>query len=187
VSVIAVASDGTRCCMAADSQIILGGSTKATIGSPKIMRLGPLLVGADGTLAMGDAFRYHGSELQVPETLPLALSEWVARVVVPWLRAYCKSADLMEKGEDGALQLPAQTLIAYKSEFCHVDYAGAATQLTNPWWAIGSGGAVARGAMFESANQEHVGTDEIVLAGVRAACEFDLGCSLPAIHLWTEP
>lgn len=170
--------------MAADSQLSQN-TTKLTTSNPKITRLGPLLIGIDGSLVMGDAVRYHSAGLNLTE-LGDDLPGWLSRELVPWMRAYLKAADLMNKQDDGH-EFPGSIMVAHRSQFLHIDCAGSVALGTSPWWAIGSGGAVARGAMLERAAQEHLDACEVAVAGVAAACELDMTCSEPIHHLWTEP
>ena len=184
MSVIAVASNGTRCCLAADSQVSQN-TTKLTMSNTKVVRLGKLLLGVDGSLAMGDALRYHADGLDLG-ALAGDLPGWLSRNLVPWMRTYLKAADLMDKRDDGH-EFPGSMLVARGREFLHIDCAGSVMCCASEWWAIGAGGATARGAMHYAAEVAGHNAEHVVTAGVEAACRLDTTCSLPMCVEWTEP
>ena len=193
MSVIVAVSDGLKVCMAADSQLT-NGSTRTVLANSKLMRVGPLVIGVDGLLAAGDALRYHSDELELRNRDRIqSLPAWCSQTFVPWFRAYLKAADLMEKAEDGRLEFPCAALVAYRGQFVHMDIAGAVNEIAQSWWAIGSGAAVARGAMWALETGGGFGRGDMgyspkLLAhqGVRAAIAFDIQCCDPVVDLYTE-
>ena len=68
-----------------------------------------------------------------------------------------------------------------------MDGAGATVD-HGPWWAVGSGGPEARGAMW--ARRQHLGDCDparLVDLGVRAAIELDTGCGGAPVVLTGAP
>jgi ATP-dependent protease HslVU (ClpYQ) peptidase subunit len=184
MSVIAVVSDGTRVCMACDSQATSGGA-KAALAEPKILRLGEFLFAADGCCSTAHFLRQAFEIGEDAAGVPLAA---VAHAFIEAFRPWCKERDLLtDRG--GGKELSSFILIARKAEWLLIDAAGSAIALASPWWAIGSGGAEARGAMHATAGdvQLSLGAEEIALAGVRAAIDLDDGCSGPVRVEWTTP
>lgn len=192
MTVIVAVTDGERVCMACDSQSS-NNNCRATLARPKIVRIGPLLVGAEGTMAVGDFLRYRyvigawGKEVE--------LAAWCGTTLADDLRNHLRERDLMEKRGDRT-EMPGQLLIAKGGEFLILDTGGSVVQVASPFWAIGSGGPEARGAMWAAwpasevmhlaTNQLHPREETVARAGVEAAIALDYGCGPPVHVEWTE-
>ena len=182
MSVIAVYSDGTRCCMACDSQASNGGA-KAIMKGSKIVERNGWLFGAEGSPVAQQAIEYDLSPASLLEHDPLA--HWAAVDFYPWLYSKLKSRGQLVP-VSGRDELPGQILIARKSEFVLLDTIGAVVEFATDFWAIGSGGAEARGAMY-ARELDNGHSDQIVSEAVAAACALDDGCSKPIHFEWSKP
>ncbi len=193
---IAVVSDGTRCCMAADSQATNNG-TVAVLSDSKIVRVGPLLIAAEGTASIAQwarnriyqpidaptSFRVMGIDWPKPSE---PLEKWAADVFADSLRDYLSQRQLL-RNVNGSNEMPGQILIARGPQWIVVDAGGSVYQFASDWWAIGSGAPEARGAMWHAAQSEHFEANHIAVRGVEAAIALDNGCCAPVRVEWTDP
>ncbi|HMI36950.1 MAG TPA: hypothetical protein VK505_04925 [Steroidobacteraceae bacterium] len=170
--------------MACDSQASNNGAI-GVLADSKIIRHGPVLVACEGSFAITQLVRYE----TIPEcsrTLDdMDLADWAANAFVPAIRKHLKERDLLRRVND-SLEFPGMTLIARGPEWLLIDSAGSIVRFLNEWWAIGSGAAEARGAMFAASVAEGATADEIADLGVAAAIALDDGCCAPIRHEWTE-
>lgn len=177
---ITVVSDGTRCCMAADSQATNGGSV-AVLSQSKIDRIGPFLVAAEGGIAVGQFVRHHATPV-----LQGDLVEWAVKSFAPELRKHLESNTGMRMYE-GRPEFPGQILIAKGADWILMDTGGSVVEIAATFWAIGSGAPEARGCMWHAIQSEAFEANNIAVRGVEAAIAMDNGCCGPVCIEWTEP
>ena len=181
MTVVVAVSDGTRVCVASDSQITDNGHV--IIGDSKIIRHGEALFACDGAQRLGDLIRYNPPPM---ENLPqMGLARWACTDFVRWLKAEVEADKITMGDADGRFRIPGSTLIAYKNECAVIGKDGA--YVARDWVAIGSGRTEASGAVWAELQHEHWQADEVAMMGVRAAIEMDDGCSEPIHHKWTKP
>ena len=185
MSVIVVVKDGRRVCMACDSQASVN-SSRAFLEAPKIVRSGPLVIGADGTIAIVSFVRHVWVQApEWPQHVPLA--RWVQNEFSPALRHWLKENDHLET-RDGRTDFPGSALIALKGEFVHLDSGGNVAELQVPFWAIGSGAPEALGAMWAHRNTSTThrpGIANTAQIGVEAAIALDPHCGGKIVVEWT--
>lgn len=181
MSVIVVVKDGTRCCMACDSQASLNGNA-AMLAAPKIVRSGELLIGADGTLSL-ISFARHVYPVDRP-LVGESLARWVLNVYGPALRRWLDESKHLET-RDGRTDFPGTALIARAGEFVHLDSAGNAAQLDSNFWAIGSASPEALGAMWQ-AERDSRSPEYTAYSGVQAAIALDPHCGGKITLEWTS-
>jgi ATP-dependent protease HslVU (ClpYQ) peptidase subunit len=169
--------------MACDSQASNNG-TVAVMAESKIVRVGGVLFGSDGTLAISEYLRRRCRAEAFDGFDDLAV---LAGAFADGLRRHLREVDGLVKNSRDGLEFPGMTLIARRSEFLVLDAGGSALRLSSPFWAIGSGGSEARGAMHHASTLEHAEASQIALAGIRAAIALDDGCCEPFRWEWTLP
>lgn len=184
MSVIAVIKDALNglVCMASDSQATSGDGSKLVLALPKIVRCGPCLFGCT-SLAITQFVREYYAIGPWGDAVSLAsfAAKWADHC-----RSHLNERGQLEKHND-MLLFPGEALIAKGGEFCKVDAAGQVITFALGFWAIGSGGAEARGAIWSmcgSADPHSI--EHIARSGVLAAIDLDDGCSRPVIALWTD-
>lgn len=174
--------------MAADSQATHNGCVLVH-GLPKIVERDGFLFASDGSLWLGDACRY----LDLPVwTDGVPLAQWCAIHFGPWLRA-CANQGNHWVDRSGGKEWNGQTFVARGGELCLVDAGGGVIVPAGSWWAIGSGGAEARGAMsaLEDAPDCYAPLDgnlsprDILSMAVGAAILLDDGCCGPVQYAET--
>lgn len=194
---IVAVRDGTRVCMAADSQSGQGG-IRLTGALPKIRVLpGPvenprrMLLGFSGPHLLYNA-------LEIPKALHSpdsynTLQAWAVVAFVPWLRAFLKERDALE-AKDGMQWIPGETIIACGPDFVTIDRGGGVYVHAADYAAIGSGASEARGAMWSSSpatrpdySPRSLAVESIARNGVLAAIELDESCGPPVVVEWTDP
>jgi len=180
MTVIAAATDGTRVCMGADSQYTNGGA-KFIAARTKLRRMGKILYASDGQLGLESLI--EGSDWEPPQAAE-SLFRWACRYFAPVLRERAVRAGITES-RDGFVQVCGVVMLALRSELVKVDPLGGVLPV-HGFWAIGSGGAEARGAMHR-ASGDVTTADMVVRAGLDAACALDDGCSRPFGIEWTNP
>lgn len=183
--IVAIAETG-RVWMAADAQASNNGAVMIN-AAPKIVQretLGRTLFGSDGSLWLGDAFRYG--------ILPVrhagqSLAEWCAVELGPWLRERASEGNRWYD-RNGGKEWNGQTLVANGSDLVLVDSAGSVVVPIGGRWAIGSGGAEARGALWamDRDGSAMLAHQRATLA-VAAACALDDGCREPIECVCTAP
>lgn len=178
--------------MACDSQTTNSNGAKLTLADGKIVRVGPMLVGGDGTHAVLHFARhvYRGFALPQGDHENPAVSGLEARAIhfTDALRDWLKGRDMLSKSQEFNAELPGHLLCAYRDRFVLVDGGGYLVWVESPFWAIGCGGAEARGAMWAA---ERCGViraaPDFARVGVDAAMAFDSACGPPVCIEWTEP
>lgn len=175
-----------RVWMAADSQATNNGAVLIH-GLSKIVQrdtFGRTLFGSDGSLWLGDAFRYgvlptrHAGQ---------SLAEWCAAELAPWLHAKATEGQRWIDRSNGK-EWNGQTLVANGSDLVLVDAGGSIVVPASGRWAIGSGGAEARGALWamDRDGSAMLAHQRATLA-VAAACALDDGCGGPIECVCTVP
>lgn len=199
MTVIVAVRDGTRVCMACDSQATNNGA-KATLAHGKIVRYGATLFGC-GDLTLMNAVRHAMptevglSAMAMDVTQPLAT--WAACEFVPWLIEHLTKRGLMDKDSDGAAEFPGSIMLARGSEFVLVDKNTGIVEFAESYAASGSGMYDARGAMWALSHADELGdeffaaheaeAETLARAGVSAAIANDNGCGPPVCVEWTQP
>lgn len=184
--IVAIKSNG-RVVMAADSQASNNGIVFIS-STPKIVRRDGFLFASDGALWLGDFFRY----VKLPEWpvvgangMQATLAEWCSTLLGPLLRA--AAAERNEwRDVNGAKEYGGQTLVAHGGELVLIDSGGSVIVPADGWWAIGSGGAEARGAIHYATNTVADIADIIAEGAVQVAIALDNGCAGPIQTEWTE-
>lgn len=180
MTVIAVASDGKRCVMAADSQATNNGQV-AIMGRTKvIVRTGAYqctLLGCAGSLKLCDLLEYLPDA--VLEAVRPTFHEWLVRDLSPAIHAGCVAHGLMVKRNDGD-EWPGNVLVARGGKFALLEGQGGVLTFDRPWHAMGSGGAEARGVLQYLYARRPANIVTAVVAAVEAACCLDDKCSLPS-------
>lgn len=167
MTVVAAVKAMGRVHMACDSQATNNGTIMYPAES-KIVTRGRYLLGGEGTIAMQSWFRTAPQALFKPHRAGLV--DWVDRIFGPaTLEHFTKIGQLTDRRE-----LPGQAIIACGSEFVVMDAAGHPVS-PGPWWAIGSGGPEARGALFVCSAYGRNPADWPETAS-RAATHLDDGC-----------
>lgn len=179
MTVIVAVSGGSRVCMASDSLAVNNGA-KGVLKTPKLVRMGTFVIGSSGSFG---ANQLLPACLKEPFTDPRPLLD-VCKQLADDLRKELKDRDLMRRVND-ALEFPGMMLVARGPDFALIDAGGSVIQFDYDWWAIGSGAAEARGAMFVASKYEHAGADEVARAGVEAAIALDDGCGGDIRMEWT--
>lgn len=175
-------SDGTRVCVASDSQTTDNGH-RLTI-EHKVHRHCDVIIGADGRGSLMDLFRYC-SPPKFSQTENLAA--WAFRDLVPWMLGEFERRSMFDEDRAKGWPFPGSMILAWKSDVLIVALDGQVIRPERMWCAIGSGRAVASGAIWQALQSEHWQADQVARAGVEAACEMDSGCGLPVRHYWTRP
>ena len=83
-----------------------------------------------------------------------------------------------KKFEQTVEETKLSLLLANKSGIYKVSSDRHIAELTS-FWAIGSGGNYALGAMHHAYNKEEYSAEDVARIGIEAACEFDKSCALP--------
>lgn len=187
MTVIVAVTDGTRVCVAADSQCTAGNGVKLTLAGGKVSRVptpaGLLLIAAEGSLATDHFIRHHPIAVNCG---PDATLDYLAARFAEELRTHLMARDLMRLC-DGTRELPGNILMARGCEFVLIDSGGSVVRVESDWWAIGSGAPEARGAMWLGMQAGHVDHEQVARMAVHAAIELDSGCGFPIRVEWTEP
>jgi len=175
-----------RVVMACDSQASHNGVVM-THALPKIVKRNGFLFGADGPLWLGNFYRYGDLPERPRDSGPdtMTLPQWCSERLAPWLR---EAATQRNQWRDiaGGKEFGGQTLVALGSEFVLMDSGGSVLVPAHPWWAIGSGGSEARGALAALASFGHLRADERAAVAVAAAIALDDGCCEPIREEWTN-
>lgn len=82
-------------------------------------------------------------------------------------------------------EFPGSVILAHAERALIVALDGQIVEPERRWCAIGSGRAIASGAIHHALNADDWKADEVAIAGVEAACAMDNGCGLPIKHYWT--
>lgn len=170
--------------MAADSQASNNGTVLLHEASKIVARDG-FLFGADGALWLGDFYRY--GDLPAWPLTPITLAEWCSERLAPAVRAAATERNQWRE-INGNKEFGGQTLVARGDELVLMDSGGSVLVPAQGWWAIGSGGSEARGAIFAARALSDSAFDSIAMHAVTAAITLDDGCSGPVNIAWTvEP
>jgi hypothetical protein len=168
--------------MACDSQASSNG-TKAALRGSKIIEIAGALFGAEGSFGVAEFLRSDTWPRQPMASMPL---EVVARSFVAAAWSWLKKRDAL-RIVNGSPELSGNVLVARGPDWILIDSGGSLIDLASDWWAIGSGAAEARGAMFVATLLEHAEAGNIARQGVHAAIALDDGCSFPINQHWTLP
>lgn len=186
--IVAVRGDGVVW-MAADSQATNNGAVMLH-GLPKVVRRKvalhgeprepmpdgvPTLFGSDGVLWLGDYFRW--GELP-PMQVGMSLAEWCAKELAPAMRKVATEGNHWVDRSNGK-EWGGQTLMASGTEIVLMDSAGSVVVPQGNFWAIGSGGAEARGALAILRKHTLFDAEEVAHIAVEVACQLDDGCRRP--------
>lgn len=180
MTVVVAVSDGTRVCMASDSQTTDNGHC-ITVAN-KVFKHGQVLVGADGKGSIIDLFRYCSP----PEYKGMEnIAAWAFRDLVPWMHAEMERRSILDEDKSKGWPFPGSVILAHAERALIVALDGQIVEPERRWCAIGSGRAIASGAIHHALNADDWKADEVAIAGVEAACAMDNGCGLPIKHYWT--
>lgn len=186
--IVAVRGEGVVW-MAADSQATNNGAVMLH-ALPKVVRRAvepqgspsepmpesyPTLFGSDGTIWLGDYFRW--GELP-PRIVGMSLAEWCSQKLAPCLRTAATEGNHWVERNSGK-EWGGQTLVACGTDIVLMDSAGSVVVPQGNFWAIGSGGAEARGALHVLYRHTTHNAYTQAEAAVLAACELDDGCRRP--------
>lgn len=171
MTVIVAVQDPDRVWMACDSQGTQGSGTKTHLKFAKILRIRDGLLIGFCSLTIRE-FCQYGLE-PGHEGLPLEHTAWI---LGESLRGYLQSRNLMEKAQEGVQEFPSNFLLARGKEFVEIDSRGNVIRHATPYWAIGSGGPEARGALRALTGLVS-DPRQRAIAAVEAAMAFDTGCS----------
>ena len=83
-----------------------------------------------------------------------------------------------KSGEQTVEATKLKLLIANSSGIYEIGHDRHIGELTK-FWAIGSGGSFALGAMHYAYDKKKYSAEDIARIGVESACEFDKSCALP--------
>lgn len=167
MTVIIGAARGGRVILGSDS-LTLAGADKAIRTTPKVFRLGPLLIGVAGSPRVSDVLRYAG----IPPFMDLDEDPHRQMVMafVPWLRNIAgENGVLMSYEGQDVLQGHSNVLIGYRQEVFSVAYDFSTVTYACGYAAIGSAAPYALGAMHAVWNDAVCELEATVEAGLRAA------------------
>lgn len=129
----------------ADGNAAIAGDTCANHGGwlscsePKIRRVGDVLLGWSGTLSMARYFRDVQEIEPTRAGLENLVDEWIA-----WL----KERGHGKVDDNGTWDVPLMVLAVADGQIWSLDATGLVMALQGNYWAIGSGGPTALGAMW---------------------------------------
>ncbi|MFC6662920.1 hypothetical protein [Deinococcus multiflagellatus] len=169
--IAAVVHEGTVH-MGADSMVI--GDRPVMQAHPKVLRLGPLLIGVSGAMRILDLLEF-GLDLPEPGRTerPDRYVRWTVGRAVRQLVQEGTHVDTRHGREDAAFE----ALIGFEGALYLLGSDFAVTRVATPYEAIGSGQRAALGALYATDTLAPVARLEVALA---AAVQFDENCRPPS-------
>lgn len=162
-----------RVYMGGDSAISLDDGFKDTIQYGKLFRSGDLIIGSSGTLRASQLVRYEVTFKKRP--LTYSSQEYMVKVVAAEIRKCIQAKDATNNKEfNGTI------LIGYQGELFEMSSDFSIVQSTAEYAAIGSGGELALGALFATADPKRGYTpEERIILALEAAARFNAGVCPP--------
>ena len=149
MTTIAVSVSETYCSIVGESGIT-DESFQTMPPMRKIVRQHEWLIAAAGTDRTCDVLQYLTKYPPIPETMKLKNQqgwyEWIAKRIVPIIRKSAQ-AELSLEIKDGVAEIPESELILVTHGKAFAISASLGISRLDPYWAVGSGGSVALGAL----------------------------------------
>lgn len=176
-----------RVVMACDSQASNGGAV-VSLGACKVVTRDGFLFGSDGPAWLTNFYRYGALPSWPQECCP-TLEAWCVMHLAQYLCAEATLRNRWKDGDFGGKNWGGQTLVARGDSFVLMGSDGGVLTPKQGWWAIGSGGSEARGAIFGMGRTADDSGPELsadfaalsAVRAVRAAIALDDGCGGPVI------
>lgn len=144
----------------------------------KIVRQNEWLIGAAGADRTCDVLQYLTKYPPIPETIKLKNEqgwyEWIAKRIIPIIRKSAQ-AELSLEIKDGVAEIPESELILVTHGKAFGISASLGISRLNPYWAVGSGGSVALGALATYNQQADWSTrhSDYCMKAVQTATQHD--------------
>ncbi len=163
---------GDRVYMGADSAATAPDGSQIILASPKVFRVGPMLIGYAGTPLLGQLLNHN---LRVPKRSGRkTVDQFMATNFCGALFSTLEGADVGKAGE-------WQAMIGYSGRLFTVQGDLSILESRAPYAAIGTGADVAMGAIHQAIkrNDSHLSPGELVLEALEAAVALNASCRPP--------
>lgn len=148
-------------------------------GMSKIVRQGEWLIAAAGADRTCDVLQYQIKYPVVPAVLKakpdIAWYEWISKRVIPKIRDGAQK-ELSLDTKDGVAELPDSEIILMTHGRAFGISASLGISRLSPYWAIGSGGSIALGALstiYDNEPDWETRHEDYCHAAIRAAIKHD--------------
>jgi hypothetical protein len=182
VTVIAgiVADDGTIY-MAGDSSCTTTSGKQYILAAPKVFLLGGFLIGCCGAPRIADVLRFHFTPPK--HARGVDVQRYMRLAFVDAYREALKKAGALHVMNAVESAVESAVLVGYRRRLFEIDDDFTVTEVSDNFFAMGSGGQVARGALYASKDTPR----KRLLAALAAAERFESSVRRPFTVLAMEP